>query len=61
MKLITDLFKPGILTSIFLQVFALTAALKKNWICTLLNLEKAKIEMKYLYLDICYVIQPGQF
>lgn len=30
MKLITGLFKTDILTSIFLQVFAPTAALKKN-------------------------------
>lgn len=43
MKLITDLFKLDILTSVFLQVFAVTAALKKNWIYTILNLEKAKI------------------
>lgn len=61
MKLVTDLFKSDILTSIFLQIFALTTALKKNEIYTPLNLEKSKIQMKYLFLDIHYVIQPGQF
>ena len=43
MKLVTDLFKTDILTSIFLQVFASIAALKKNLSFTLLNLEKAKV------------------